>query len=207
MSDPTIAAAAGRRARRLRRAGRARRGDRGRVDRTSPTSRRLARRASRRSSPRAATSRAAGHGRRGRRARSTRSAASSDPHRAIDWLSTFPQVVLLALGERAVRFQDAARDARAVVYAGIQADPLVARGRGAPRRRDAGPAGPRPGRDERRDDRPRRLAGDVPDALRATASTPARRAPAPRRSSRPRSRSPTAASRSAARSAARSSRR
>ncbi len=25
----------------------------------------------------------------------------SDPHRAIDWLSTFPQVVLVALGERA----------------------------------------------------------------------------------------------------------
>jgi hypothetical protein len=24
----------------------------------------------------------------------------ADPHRAIDWLSTFPQVVLLALGER-----------------------------------------------------------------------------------------------------------
>jgi hypothetical protein len=24
----------------------------------------------------------------------------SDPHRAIDWLSTFPQVVLLAVGER-----------------------------------------------------------------------------------------------------------
>jgi hypothetical protein len=24
----------------------------------------------------------------------------SDPHRAIDWLSTFPQVTLLALGER-----------------------------------------------------------------------------------------------------------
>jgi hypothetical protein len=24
----------------------------------------------------------------------------SDPHRAIDWMSTFPQVVLLALGER-----------------------------------------------------------------------------------------------------------
>ena len=24
----------------------------------------------------------------------------SDPHRAIDWLSTFPQVVLLALGEQ-----------------------------------------------------------------------------------------------------------
>lgn len=26
-------------------------------------------------------------------------AAISDPHRAIDWLSTFPQVVLVALGE------------------------------------------------------------------------------------------------------------
>ena len=25
----------------------------------------------------------------------------SDPHRAIDWLSTFPQVVLLTLGQRA----------------------------------------------------------------------------------------------------------
>ena len=30
---------------------------------------------------------------------STRSARIEDPHRAIDWLSTFPQVVLLALGE------------------------------------------------------------------------------------------------------------
>ena len=29
-----------------------------------------------------------------------------------------------------MRFQDAARDARAVVYAGIQADPLVARAAG-----------------------------------------------------------------------------
>jgi hypothetical protein len=26
--------------------------------------------------------------------------AITDPHRAIDWLSTYPQVVLLALGER-----------------------------------------------------------------------------------------------------------
>jgi hypothetical protein len=26
--------------------------------------------------------------------------AISDPHRAIDWLSTFPQLVLVALGER-----------------------------------------------------------------------------------------------------------
>ena len=50
-----------------------------------------------------------------------------DPHRAIDWLSTLPQVVLIALGRAAVRFQDASPDARAVVYAGIQADPLVAR--------------------------------------------------------------------------------
>ena len=24
----------------------------------------------------------------------------SDPHRAIDWLSTFPQIVLITLGER-----------------------------------------------------------------------------------------------------------
>ena len=38
--------------------------------------------------------------RRGRPAPSTRSAAIEDPHRAIDWLSTFPQVVLVALGER-----------------------------------------------------------------------------------------------------------
>ena len=27
-------------------------------------------------------------------------AAIDDPHRAIDWLSTFPQVILIALGER-----------------------------------------------------------------------------------------------------------
>lgn len=27
-------------------------------------------------------------------------AAITDPHRAIDWLSTFPQVVLVAIGER-----------------------------------------------------------------------------------------------------------
>lgn len=27
-------------------------------------------------------------------------AAITDPHRAIDWLSTFPQVVLIAIGER-----------------------------------------------------------------------------------------------------------
>ena len=27
-------------------------------------------------------------------------AALDDPHRAIDWLSTFPQVLLIAVGER-----------------------------------------------------------------------------------------------------------
>ena len=53
----------------------------------------------------------------------------TDPHRAIDWLSTFPQVVLLALGEDAMRFQDAARDARAVVYAGHPGGSARSRGR------------------------------------------------------------------------------
>ena len=57
-------------------------------------------------------------------------AAIDDPHRAIDWLSTFPQVVLDRPRRAAVRFQDAAPDARAVVYAGIQAEPLVARAAG-----------------------------------------------------------------------------
>jgi hypothetical protein len=31
---------------------------------------------------------------------SAEAAAIDDPHRAIDWLSTFPQVLLVALGER-----------------------------------------------------------------------------------------------------------
>jgi hypothetical protein len=31
---------------------------------------------------------------------SAETAAIDDPHRAIDWLSTFPQVLLVALGER-----------------------------------------------------------------------------------------------------------
>ena len=131
-----------------------------------------------------------------------------DPHRAIDWLSTFPQVVLVAVGAQAVRFQDAARDARAVVYAGIQADPEVART--ATLLADATPV-------------QRLLAravmnGETVDpagwrtmfptlfgpAATGDAAEPAR---APRRSWRRRWRSPTAASRSAARSAARSSRR
>ena len=55
----------------------------------------------------------------------------TDPHRAIDWLSTFPQIVRLAVAPRRrapdVRFQAAALDGRAIVYAGIQADPLVGR--------------------------------------------------------------------------------
>jgi hypothetical protein len=31
---------------------------------------------------------------------SAEAAAIDDPHRAIDWLSTFPQVLLIAVGER-----------------------------------------------------------------------------------------------------------
>ena len=45
-----------------------------------------------------------------------------------------------------MRFQDAVKDARAVVYAGIQADPLVARAAGAAGRRDARRSGCWPGR-------------------------------------------------------------
>ena len=33
-------------------------------------------------------------------ARFAEAAAIDDPHRAIDWLSTFPQVLLVAIGER-----------------------------------------------------------------------------------------------------------
>ena len=105
-----------------------------------------------------------------------------------------------------MRFQDAARDGRAVVYAAIQADPLVARAALAPGRRRSRRATPRPGGHERRADRPGDLAPDVPDPVRGhgRARTNGR---GPRRSSPSRSRSPSAASRSAARSAARSSRR
>ena len=126
-----------------------------------------------------------------------------DPHRAIDWLSTFPQVVLLAIGRATVRFQDAAKDARAVVYAGIQADPLVART--AALLADATPAQRVLARAVMNGETTDagRLAHDVPDPVRpgARPATPARR-PAPRRSWPRRSRSPTAASRSAARSGA-----
>ena len=89
------------RPRRLRRARRARRGDRGRVVVRHRPDRGLARPARRRVGARAATrSRRPTWSARRRPGRSTRSAGSSDPHRAIDWLSTFPQVVLVALGER-----------------------------------------------------------------------------------------------------------
>ena len=98
--------------------------------------------------------------------RSTRSAGSSDPHRAIDWLSTFPQVVLIAARRAAVRFQDAARDARAVVYAGIQADPLVARAAAcSPTRRRAERVLARAVMNGETTD-PDALAGDVPDPVR-----------------------------------------
>ena len=131
----------------------------------------------------------------------------TDPHRAIDWLSTFPQVVLVALGRAVVRFQDAARDARAVVYAGVQADPLVARA--ATLLADATPAQLVLARAV--------MNGETTDAegWRATFPTlfgaPAaahgrRTRPIGGHPRRRRSRSPTAASRSAARCAARSSR-
>ena len=74
----------------------------------------------------AATAEVTRRDRRGRR----RGAIVDDPHRAIDWLSTLPQVALVG-ARRADRSrcasQDARPDGRAVVYAGIQADPLVAR--------------------------------------------------------------------------------
>ena len=103
-----------------------------------------------------------------------------------------------------MRFQDAAKDARAVVYAGIQADPLVARrptllADATPAQRvlaravmngetnDAG-----------------RLADDVPDPVRPGATGDAGDRPGPRPSSTRRSRSPSGASRYAASSGARS---
>ena len=138
---------------------------------------------------------------------STRSAGSSDPHRAIDWLSTFPRSSCVAVGEPTVRFQDAAPR-----RAGRRLRRASRRTRRSPRaadaagRRDAGPARARAGGDERRDDRPGGWRTMFPTLFGpARPATPAEQAD-PRRSSTPRSRSPTAASRSAARSAARSSR-
>ena len=71
--------------------------------------------------------------------------AIDDPHRAIDWLSTFPQVAPRRARRAAVRFQDAAPDARAVVYAGIQAEPARRPGGGPPRRRRDRTSGSWPG--------------------------------------------------------------
>ena len=74
-----------------------------------------------------------------------------------------------------MRFQDAARDARAVVYAGIQADPLVARA--AALLADATPAQRVLARavmnGETTD--PDGLADDVPDPVRRAAADPAER--------------------------------
>ena len=66
----------------------------------------------------------------------------------------------------AMRFQDAVKDARAVVYAGIQADPLVARAAGAAGRCERRSTGAGAGGHERRIDRCRWLAGDVPHPVR-----------------------------------------
>ena len=106
-----------------------------------------------------------------------------------------------------MRFQDAADDARAVVYAGIQADPLVARAADLLADASPGSAPHRPGRDERRDERRGGVASDVPRLFADAADR--------RRRSRPIRGDPRAcrwtsragASRSAASSAARSSRR
>ena len=65
-----------------------------------------------------------------------------------------------------MRFMDAKPDGRAIVYAHIQADPLVARAADLLADATTTPARPRPRRHERRVDRRGRLAGDVPDAVR-----------------------------------------
>ena len=75
-----------------------------------------------------------------------------------------------------MRFQDAARDARAVVYAGIQADPQVLRTADPARRCDARPTSPGAGGDERRDRRSGRLADDVPEPVRVVRDGRRRRA-------------------------------
>ena len=80
---------------------------------------------------------------------------------------------------RLMHFADARPDGRAVVYAHIQADPLVARGGGPARRGVDDPAPARAGRDERRVHRPGDLAGDVPVAVRAGGARAGRRRPRP----------------------------
>ena len=82
-----------------------------------------------------------------------------DPHRAIDWLSTFPQVVLLA--HRGSRREVPGRGPRRP-RGRLRRDPgrPARRARGdAARRRDAGPARAGPRGHERRDDRCRTAGG------------------------------------------------
>jgi hypothetical protein len=52
----------------------------------------------------------------------------SDPHRAIDWLSTFPQVVLLALGEADGQAQPAGGSGQAQPAGGSGRAPLIRNG-------------------------------------------------------------------------------
>ena len=106
-----------------------------------------------------------------------------------------------------MRFQDAAKDARAVVYAGIQADPQVART--AALLADATPAQRVLARAVMNGETTDagRLASDVPEPVRPGATGDAGDEARSEDDPRPRpSRSPTGASRSAARSGAPSSR-
>ena len=107
-----------------------------------------------------------------------------------------------------MRFADARPDGRAVVYAHIQADPLVAEAADLLADGDDRPAPARAGGDERHVHRSDRLAGDVSDAVRAGRARPGRRRARPlgghpRRLARA---SPSAASRPEASTAAPSSR-
>ena len=156
MPDPTDPRCRARpRPGRLRRPDRARRGDRGRVVLRQRPRRRLARAARARSRTRGPARPIDPAPSPPRRARDRRDRPrSSDPHRAIDWLSTFPQVVLARRsgsgrevpGRRPRRprrrlCRDPGRPARRP------------RGRAAGRRH-AGRARPGPGGHERRDHRP-----------------------------------------------------
>ena len=136
------------RPRRLRRPRRHRRAHRRRVAVRHRPRHRLARPAhARRDAPAATSPPPPGDRGRDRRPWSTRPARIADPHRAIDWLSTLPQVALAALGEaRLMRFMDARPDGRAVVYAAHPGGPARGPRRGAARRRDDRRSGCSPGR-------------------------------------------------------------
>ena len=92
-------------------------------------------------------------GRRGARsiARSRRSIRSTMPHRAIDWLSTYPQAGLIASG-RGREVQDAAQRRAQDRVRRHPGRPAGGPGRGAARRCHARAAEPRWRRHERRDD-------------------------------------------------------